>query len=91
MKRAENIMGKLLSAPQIVNESPFYLEFHIDVSGDAMPCMFIGNMARALRNNIRIGDKIFIPNAILDNGRLVFDMVNLELGTHIGRNVDTWA
>lgn len=91
MQKVDNVMCTVLSTPIIEMESPFYLSFVVDVAGDAVHATFIGDFARALRNNIRIGDKAIIRNAIMDSGKLIFDFLHLEDHTAVGRNVNAYA
>ena len=91
MPKVENISGNVLSAPVIEMESPFYISFRALVKLDIVQCMFIGDLARALVNNIRPGDEIMIPKAIIDDGRLVFDKMYLDVSAAKGRNINVWG
>jgi len=81
----------IMSTPIIENESPFYLSFDVKVQGDVVPATFVGNFARALRNNIRIGDRAILRDGLVDNGKLVFDFLHLEPHTAVGRSVNAYA
>ena len=91
MKKFERLMGIVMSAPIVENESPFYLSFDIKVHGDVVPATFVGNFARSLKNNIRVGDRAILRNGLIDNGKLVFDFMHLEPSTAIGRNLNMYA
>jgi hypothetical protein len=80
-----------MSTPIIENESPFYLTFDVKVQGDVVPATFIGNFARALKNNIRPGDKAILREGFIDNGRLVFDFMHMESNTAVGKNVNYYV
>ena len=91
MRKFDKLQCTIMSAPIIENESPFYLSFDVKVQNDVVPATFVGNFARALINNIRIGDKAIIRNGLVDNGRLVFDFLHLEDKTSTGRNINVFA
>ena len=91
MEKFESIIGTVVSRPIIEMESPFYLTFSINVGGDIMPATFIGDFARALRNNILPGDRVNPRKGLIDNGTLVFDFMHMEEDAAIGRNVRTYA
>ena len=88
MKKFEALACVIMSTPVIEMESPFYLTFNVKVQGDVVPATFIGNFARALKNNIRPGDKAIVRDGFIDNGKLVFDFLHLETNTKIGRNIN---
>lgn len=88
MKKFDKLHCTIMSTPIIEMESPFYLTFDVKVHGDVVPATFIGNFARALKNNIRVGDEGIIREGFYDNGKLVFDFMHLDPTTAIGRNVD---
>jgi len=81
----------IMSAPVVEMESPFYLTFDVKVQDDVVPATFIGNFARALKNNILTGDKAIIRDGFIDNGKLVFDFLQLDLNTSTGRNINIMA
>lgn len=81
----------IMSNPIIENESPFYLSFDVKVQNDVVPATFVGNFARALKNNIRVGERATIRNGLVDNGKLVFDFMHLEPHTAVGRNLNMYA
>jgi hypothetical protein len=91
MRKFEALECVIMSAPIVEMESPFYLTFDVEVQGDVVPATFIGNFARALKNNILTGDRVIIRNGIIDNGKLVFDFMHLEPSAAIGRNINTMA
>ncbi len=91
MTKFDKIDCVIMSEPIVEMESPFYLTFDVKVQGDVVPATFIGNFARALKNNIRVGDHTIIRNGLVDNGKLVFDFMHMEPSTKIGRNVDFYA
>jgi len=88
MKKFDKIDCTIMSDPIVEMESPFYLSFDVKVQGDVVPATFIGNFARALKNNIRVGDHTIIRDALVDKGKLVFDFMHLDPSTAIGRNVN---
>jgi hypothetical protein len=91
MQKIDNVMCTIVSTPIVEMESPFYLSFTVDVAGDNVLATFIGDFARALKNNIRVGDKAIIRDALIDRGKLVFDFMQLDPITAIGRNVNSYA
>jgi hypothetical protein len=91
MKKFDKLHCTIMSTPIIEMESPFYLTFDVQVHGDMVPATFIGNFARALKNNIRVGEKAIIRKGFFDNGKLVFDFMHLEPHTAVGRNLDMYA
>jgi hypothetical protein len=92
MTRFDSLLTIVKSNPIVENESPFYLSFDVQVSSDIMPAVFVGNFARALKNNIRVGDRIILRKGLVDGGKLVFEMVHLEKNlANIGRNVNYYA
>jgi len=91
MKKFDKIDCVVMSTPVIEMESPFYLSFDVEAHGDVVPAIFIGDFARSLKNNIRIGDKGIIRDALMDNGKLVFDFMHLDPTTAMGRNLDFYA
>ncbi len=91
MKKFDQLDCVIMSIPIVENENPFYLTFDVKVQNDVVPATFIGNFARALRNNIRVGDKATIRKGFIDNGRLVFDFLHLEGKTSTGRNINVFA
>ena len=88
MTKFDKIDCTIMTTPVIEMESPFYLTFDVQVQGDTVPATFIGNFARALKNNIRVGDKAIIRDGLVDQGKLVFDFIHMEPSTAMGRNVD---
>ena len=88
MKKFDKIDCVIMSDPIVEMESPFYLTFDVKVQGDIVPATFIGNFARALKNNIRVDDRATIRDGLIDRGKLVFDFLHLDPSTAIGRNVD---
>jgi len=88
MQKFDSMHCTIMSTPVIENESPFYLSFDVKVQGDVVPATFVGNFARALKNNIRPGDKAIMREGLIDNGKLVFDFLHLEPSSAIGRNVN---
>ena len=91
MTRMPRIECTVVSNPVIENESPFYLSFHINVKGDVMPATFVGDLARALKNNIRIGDNLIINDGLVDDGKVVFGHLYMETKAAFGRNVNCYA
>lgn len=91
MKKFEALHATILSTPIIECESPFFLSFDVAVHGDAVPATFVGNFARALQNNIRVGDEVILRDGIIDNGRLVFEFIHMKPEAAIGRNVNIVA
>jgi hypothetical protein len=91
MKKFDKIDCVIMSTPIIENESPFYLSFDVKVQGDVVEATFVGDFARALTRNIRIGDRAIIRNGLVDNGKLVFDFMHMEPSTAVGRQVDYYA
>lgn len=91
MTRIENVFGNVLSTPVIEMESPFYITFDVIVKRDVIHCTFLGDMARALKNNIRPGDQFMVPRALVDEGRMVFDFMHLDVDTAKGRNINAYA
>jgi len=88
MKKFDKLHCTIMSTPIIEMESPFYLTFDVQVQNDVVPATFIGNFARALKNNIRVGEKAIIREGFYDKGKLVFDFMHLDPSAAIGRNVD---
>ena len=88
MEKFDTLIGTVMSTPIIEMESPFYLTFDVEVGGNVVPATFIGNKARALRNTIRVGDKVMPRNGFIDQGKLVFDFMHMEPSTAIGRNIN---
>ena len=91
MTKFDMLHGTVMSDPIIEMESPFYLSFHVKVENDVVPATFIGDFARALRNNIRVGDKVIIREGLIDNGKLVFSFMHMEKEAAMGRNVNFYA
>lgn len=91
MNKFDSLTGVVVSTPIIENESPFYLSFNIRINNDTVPCTFVGNFARALKNNIRVGDMVMPREGIIDNGRLVFSFMHLTPNSAKGRNIDTYV
>ena len=91
MQQFDNIMCTIASTPIIEMESPFYLSFDVKVQNDVVPAIFVGNFARSLRNNIRIGDKAILRKGLIDKGKLVFDFMHMEPSASIGRNLNVYA
>ena len=91
MKKFDALQGVVMSTPIIENESPFYLSFHVKVQNDVVPATFVGNFARALQNNIRIGDRIIMREGLIDNGKLVFSFMHMEDEAATGRNINRYA
>lgn len=92
MQPFEQLTGTVASMPVVEMESPFFLTFSINVGGEIMPATFIGNFARALRNNILPGDRVSPRKGFIDNnGTLVFDFMHMELNTSVGRNIICYA
>jgi len=91
MTKFEQVIGTVRSLPVVEMESPFYLTFDLEVAGDTVQATFVGDMARALKNNIRPGDKVMPRKGIIDNGRLVFDFMHMEPGVAKGRNINFYA
>jgi len=88
MTKFDKLMGTVMSKPIIENESPFYLTFDIKIQGDVVEATFVGNFARALQNNIHVGDRVIARAGLIDKGKLVFDFLHLEPNTALGRNLD---
>ncbi len=91
MTKFDKIDCTIMSTPVIEMESPFYLSFHVKVQNDMVEATFVGNFARALKNNIRVGDRAIIRNGLVDNGKLVFDFMHMEPSTAVGRQVNYYA
>ena len=91
MTKFDELHCVVMSTPIIENESPFYLSFDVKVQGDVIEATFVGNFARALKNNIRIGERAIIRNGLVDNGKLVFDFMHLEPSAAKGRNLNMYA
>lgn len=91
MQKFDSLECVVMSTPIIENESPFYLSFDVKVQGDVVPATFVGNFARSLKNNIRVGDRAIIRNGLIDNGKLVFDFMHMEPSAAIGRNLNIWG
>lgn len=91
MKKFDNLYCTIMSTPIIENESPYYITFDVEVQNDVVKATFIGNFARALINNIKIGDRAIIRQGLIDQGRLVFDFMHLESHTAVGRNINLIA
>ena len=91
MVKFESITGTVVGRPIIEMESPFYLTFSIDVGGEIMPATFIGDFARALKNNILPGDRVNPRKGFIDNGTLVFDFMHMELNAAVGRNTNVYV
>ncbi len=91
MRKFDSLHCTIMSTPIIENESPFYLTFDVKVQNDVVNATFIGDFARALKNNIRVGDRAIIRDGLIDNGKLVFDFIHLESHTAVGRNINLIA
>lgn len=91
LTRVDKAIGKVISVPIVEMESPFYLSFMLSIDGKTIPATFIGDFARALRNNIRVGDNIIVRDGLNDNGHLVFDFIHMEEHTAVGRSVNAYA
>lgn len=91
MTKFDSLYCTIMSTPIIENESPFYLTFDVKVQNDVVNATFIGNFARALKNNIKVGDRAIIRNGFINNGRLVFDFMHLESHTAASRNINLRA
>jgi len=90
MKKFDKIHCTIMSAPVVEMESPYYLTFDVKVQGDVVQATFVGDFARALKNNILVGGQAIIRNGlVVEHGKLVFDFMHLEPHTATGRNVDT--
>jgi hypothetical protein len=88
MTKFDALMGTVVSNPIVEMESPFYLSFDVKVQGDVVPATFIGNFARALRNNIKRGYKVIMRDGFIDNGKLVFDFMHIEPAAALGHNIN---
>jgi len=91
MNKFDKIDCTIMSTPIVEMESPFYLSFDVKVQGDVVEATFVGNFARALKNNIRVGDRAIIRNGLVDQGKLVFDFMHMEPSTAVGRQVNYYA
>ena len=91
MTKIDHVECTIASTPIVEMESPYYLSFVVDVKGDSVHATFIGDFARSLKNNIRVGDKAIIRDALIDRGKLVFSFLQLDPITAVGRNVDAFA
>lgn len=91
MQKFEALMGVVMSAPIIEMESPFYLSFDVKVQNDVVPATFVGNFARSLRNNIKVGDEIIMRDGLIDNGRLVFEFIHMKPEAAVGRNANVYV
>jgi hypothetical protein len=91
MRKFEALECVIMSTPIIEMESPFYLTFDVKVQGDVVPATFIGNFARALKNNILVGGKAIIRDGFIDNGRLVFDFLQLPSSAKLGHTINVMA
>jgi hypothetical protein len=87
MTKFDNVQGVVKSVPVIECEQPFYLSFDVKVSGDVVPAFFMGEFARQLQKNLRVGDRIIMREGIIDNGKLVFSFIHMEQEAAKGRNV----
>ena len=91
MQKFDLLAGTVMSNPIVELESPFYLTFDIRIEGDVVPACYVGNFARASKDNIRQGDTITMRNGLIDGGRVVFDFAHLEPHTSIGRRINIMA
>ena len=91
MEKFDALQGVVMSTPIIENESPFFLSFDVRVAGDVVSATFIGDFARALQNNIRIGDRVIIREGLIDHGKLVFSFMHMEDEAATGRNINRYA
>lgn len=91
MQKFDKLQCTIMSTPIIEMENPFYLSFDVKVQNDVVQATMVGNFARALRNNIRVGDRAIIREGLIDNGKLVFEFMHLEPHTAVGRNLNIMA
>lgn len=91
MKREfKGLIGRIISQPEVVYESPFHLSFDVKIQGDTLKAVFVGDYARALQHNVRKDDSVMM-NGFIDNGTLVVGFINCEPRSAVGRQVDVHA
>jgi hypothetical protein len=86
------VITQIASTPIITCESPMIISCAINVQKDTLGMSFIGNYARALKNEIlslRAGDMVKVEGKVVNNVLLVSGIT--MQGKMIGRNIDVCA
>ena len=91
MAKFDTVPCTILSDAVVNTEQPFTMTFDVRINGDQMEAMFMGEFARQLRNNVRVGDRGVIREATVHGNRIAFTFMHLEPDTALGRNLNMYG
>ena len=86
------VITQIASTPVITCESPMIISCAVNVQRDTVEMNFIGDYARAMKNEIlslRTGDTVKVEGKVVNNVLLVSGIT--MQGKMIGRNADVYA